>query len=677
MSRLQQTNEDFSSRERLGIELVEPLFRLQVVAVEARTVASGGGVVDAPSVQSAIDDVQAVVDAGVADELGLADQWGELADGIASVSADTGMAPADAVAAWGAQIDSTAGMIAGVADASNLTLDPDLDTFYLMDISTTKAPALIDAAGSRLALSQLESTDEHLTQAAIEQVRFDDAAAAIDAGLAKTIGATADAAIADEAEALRSSIAEAVAGATDAAGLQALVDRASELGPTASDALDRLIAARIERFVGQRTTTLWFSGIAVAVALWLFAALFIATRAGVGEMRRVLQRAATGDLQERVTIATRDEIAALGTQLNATLDEQLRLEQESTAQAERDRLRDAELRAAEQQQLEAQQRELARAEELKRKVDEMLVSLAAAARGDLTVAVTVSGDDAIGQMGVALAKVLTDLRGNVGRIAGSSGALAAAAEELQVVAGNMDHNVAETAQQLEMSSVSSTDVARNVETVSAGIEELSSAIQEIARSSSDAVHVANGGVTAARSSQARVVQLGERSNEIGAIVKVINGIAEQTNLLALNATIEAARAGEAGKGFAVVANEVKELASGTARATEDITIKIEAIQTDIAHSIESITGIVKVIDEIAEYQHTIAAAVEEQAATTSQIAHSANVASSAAHDITDRMDRVSASARGAATGATDSRSAAIELSKMAAELQQVVGAFVY
>ena len=117
--------------------------------------------------------------------------------------------------------------------------------------------------------------------------------------------------------------------------------------------------------------------------------------------------------------------------------------------------------------------------------------------------------------------------------------------------------------------------------------------------------------------------------------------------------------------------------SGTARATEDITTKIEAIQADIAISIESIAAIVKVIDEIAEYQHTIAAAVEEQAATTSQIAHSAQVASGAAQDITERMDRVSASAQGAASGATDSRAAAVELSRMAADLQQVVGAFVY
>ncbi|MCX6519124.1 MAG: methyl-accepting chemotaxis protein [Actinobacteria bacterium] len=674
---VQQTNEAFSSRERVGIELVEPLFALETVLVDVRTTVSSGGTIATDEVAAAVQGVQDVADAGVAAELGVTEAWDDLA---ASITATTGApvaSAAEAFDAWSEQIAATTVLIAGVADASNLTLDPDLDTFYLMDIATTKAPALMAAAGARLALASLPPTEEQATQSAIQQVRIDDAAAAIDAGLSKTVGVTADAAIADEMEAVRLATVEAVASATDAPGLQAFVDDAAVLGAAASDALDRLIATRVEGFAEQRRVTLWFSGIAIVVALWLFAALFVTTRAGIAEMRRVLRRAATGDLNERVSISTRDEIAALGAQLNATLDEQLRLERETAVQAERDRQKDAELRAAEQHQLEAQQRELARAEELKRKVDEMLLSLAAAANGDLTVPVTVSGDDAIGRMGVALAKVLADLRSNVGRIAGSSGALAAAAEELQVVAGNMDDNVAETAHQLELSSASSSDVARNVETVSAGIEELSSAIKEIARSSSDAVQIANGGVSAARSSQERVVQLGDRSNEIGAIVKVINGIAEQTNLLALNATIEAARAGEAGKGFAVVANEVKELASGTARATEDITNKIEAIQADIAISIESITAIVKVIDEIAEYQHAIAAAVEEQAATTSQIAHSAQVASGAAQDITERMDRVSASAQGAASGAADSRAAAVELSRMAADLQQVVGAFVY
>ena len=673
---VQRANEQFSGRERVGIRLVEPLFQLEAAQVAARQAVASGGAIPVDDVIAALSVVDAVAGGGVADELGMTDAWHELR-GVIEGAVDSTGSTDDLYDTWNDTIDQTTVLIAGVADASNLTLDPDLDTFYLMDIATTKAPALIDAAGARGAITSLDQTEARSLEAAIEDVRVRDAASAIDAGLQKTVGATADAAVAEQMEQLRTSLAAAVAAVEDGAGTDAVVQEAVTLGAAASASLDQLIQVRVDRFVDQRRSTLWFSGVAVAMALWLFAALFGAMRSGIGEMRRVLRTAAAGSLDERVPLAGRDELADLGAQLNATLDEQLRLEREATTQAERERAKEAELRAAEQQQLELQQRQLAQAEELRRKVDEMLVSLAAAARGDLTVPVTVDGDDAIGQMGSALAKVLGDLRQNVGRIAASSGALAAAAEELQVVAGNMDDNVAATSWQIERSSSSSTEVARSVQTVSVGIEELSQAIREIARSSSQAADVANQGVDTARLGQDHVLRLGDRSNEIGAIVKVINGIAEQTNLLALNATIEAARAGEAGKGFAVVANEVKELASGTARATEDITLKIAAIQDDIGETVQSITAVAQVITQIADYQHTIAAAVEQQAATTNQIAYSAQSATSAAVDITSSMTQVNQMAHGAATGAADSRAAATELSRMAAELQQVVGAFVY
>ena len=116
-----------------------------------------------------------------------------------------------------------------------------------------------------------------------------------------------------------------------------------------------------------------------------------------------------------------------------------------------------------------------------------------------------------------------------------------------------------------------------------------------------------------------MAKLGESSAEIGNVIKVITSIAQQTNLLALNATIEAARAGEAGKGFAVVANEVKELAKQTAKATEDISRKIEAIQEDTKGAVEAIAQIGKIINQINDIQNTIASAVEEQTATTGEI----------------------------------------------------------
>ena len=149
---------------------------------------------------------------------------------------------------------------------------------------------------------------------------------------------------------------------------------------------------------------------------------------------------------------------------------------------------------------------------------------------------------------------------------------------------------------------------------------MGASIREIARNAEAAASSVQQAVVTADSANQTVTQLGESSSEIGAVVKAIAAIAQQTNLLALNATIEAARAGEAGKGFAVVANEVKELAKQTAAATEDISQKIEAIQNDTTGAVAAIQQISQIIGQINDYQNTIASAVEEQAATTNEIA---------------------------------------------------------
>jgi methyl-accepting chemotaxis protein len=325
--------------------------------------------------------------------------------------------------------------------------------------------------------------------------------------------------------------------------------------------------------------------------------------------------------------------------------------------------------------LQARERELT--VELQRKVDSLSKTLAAAASGDLTARVDVDGDDAIGQMAAAVSKLLGDLRISVQAIAVNSESLAAAAEELQVVSAQMGSNSVETSRQVGFVSEASVEVSRNVETVSAASEEMSASIKEIARNAAEAAKVATQAVEAARITNDTVAKLGDSSAEIGQIVKVITGIAQQTNLLALNATIEAARAGEAGKGFAVVANEVKELAKETAKATEDISAKIEAIQQDTQSSVDSITGILSIIDQIAEFQDTIASAVEEQAATTSEIARSVTDASRGSTEITTNMHTVARAADNTASGASDSSRAASELARMASDLQQLVGQFTY
>jgi methyl-accepting chemotaxis protein len=152
----------------------------------------------------------------------------------------------------------------------------------------------------------------------------------------------------------------------------------------------------------------------------------------------------------------------------------------------------------------------------------------------------------------------------------------------------------------------------NVQTVAAGTQEMIATIREIASTAQEAARVAQSAVETAGTASEQAHRLGQSSTEIMAIVKAITSIAEQTNLLALNATIEAARAGESGRGFAVVAGEVKELANETARATEDINRRVEAI-------LGAIGEIRSVINRISELQITVAGAVEEQSATTEEI----------------------------------------------------------
>ena len=206
---------------------------------------------------------------------------------------------------------------------------------------------------------------------------------------------------------------------------------------------------------------------------------------------------------------------------------------------------------------------------------------------------------------------------------------------------------------------------------------MTASIREIAKNADAAAGVATTAVKVAGDAKGTVASLGESSAEIGQVIKVITSIAQQTNLLALNATIEAARAGEAGKGFAVVANEVKELAKETARATEDIGQKIEAIQNDTRGAVDAIGEIGNIIDNINEIQTTIASAVEEQTATTNEIARSVTEAAGGANGIAADVVEVAEAATGAQRGAEESLQSASALAGMATELKRLVGQFRY
>ncbi|MET7242152.1 methyl-accepting chemotaxis protein [Methylobacterium sp. EM32] len=376
-------------------------------------------------------------------------------------------------------------------------------------------------------------------------------------------------------------------------------------------------AARAERAEASRITVATF---AVAVLVTLAAVLFCLLRIvrPLGEMTGAMRRLAEGDAATAIPgAARRDELGAMAGALAVFRDNLVRTRQleEETALA----------RAGAEAQRRHAMREMADAFER--------------------------------------------------AVGGIVGAVTASATELQATAQTMTLTAQETAGQSGSVAAAATQAAANVGTVAAAAEELGASVQEIGRQVDGSARLAGAAVAEAGESAAQVRALTEATARIGDVVGLISSIAAQTNLLALNATIEAARAGAAGRGFAVVAAEVKELAGQTAKATEEITGQIAAIQASTGQAVGAISGITARIAEISGVATSIAAAVEEQGAATREIVRNVSQAAAGTGEVTANIAGVARAADETGAAASQVLGAATELSHQSEHLSAEVARF--
>ncbi len=290
----------------------------------------------------------------------------------------------------------------------------------------------------------------------------------------------------------------------------------------------------------------------------------------------------------------------------------------------------------------------------------------------------IAGMDYVGVTGQIAHSVQTlqqNLRVAIQEISSNALMISASSEELAAVSAQLNANAEETSSQANEVAQSSDVVSQNTQSVATSTEEFSASIREISVNAMEASRVANQAVNIADSTNLQMAKLSNSSIQIGEVVAVIADIAEQTNLLALNATIEAARAGELGKGFAVVANEVKELARSTAKATNEISQSINTIQSDAKGAIESIAEITQIINKIDDISSIIATAVEEQAATVSEISRNISTSAGSSARITETVGAVAIASRGISAGSSEIQNSSAELAKVAAKLKQLVSKF--
>jgi methyl-accepting chemotaxis protein len=597
-------------------------------------------------VQAALDDRMAVLDRA------------ELKGAIAAAEAKFGATLDTAEQAKAAEAALDAGdarntaalrkLITRIGDKSNLILDPDLDSFYVMDLVVVKLPELLDDLA--------QTADFAEGKAGAEKFEMKDMAdfVTLTGGLASTadgakesldhaydgnasgrdpqdlkarLDPSAQTALAAMAAVTADFSASSLAGGKvplapggfdekAATARQAIVVFADDAGAAMNDLFLRRIAAfNAERFI----TFSIAIGLFVAVLAFVILLIRLSVVRPIGILTAAMGHLADGEKGVEIPGTGRgDEIGSMARAVGVFKDNMI-----------------------ESERLRAEQGHLKEAAATERKAE--------------------------------MAHLADEFEQVVGGIVKS---VATAATELRDQAEVMSATAEETNRQSSAVASASNEAATSVQTVSAAAEELSTSVEEIARQINQSNDIAARAVREAETTNGQVAALANAAQKIGDVVRLIDDIASQTNLLALNATIEAARAGDAGKGFAVVASEVKTLATQTGKATEEITSQIAAVQAATQKSVTAIAGIGETIRTISSISGSIAAAVEEQSAATREIARNVEQAAQGTSEVTQNITGVSQAANQTGSAANKVLGAAGDLTGQADRLRAELVRFI-